>query len=73
VAHDEIMFSNYDFTRALVIDRQQRLHDEARRHRLAFGRRAMRAQATNAADQVSTVYHLPVRGWRTDGETRAAS
>jgi len=76
VAHDEFMFTNYDFTRALVIDHQHALHESARLHRLAvLGRRARRTQATTAADQlVSTVHHLPVRSARMDdGETRAAS
>jgi len=70
------MYQNYDFTRALVVDRQQQLHDSARLHRLAvLGRRARRARTETAAAQVvSTVHQLPVRVARTDdGETRAAS
>jgi len=76
VAHDEAMYTNYDFTRALVADHQQQLHDNARLHRLAvLGRRARRARTESAADQVvSTVHRLPVQVARTpDGETRIAS
>ena len=76
VAHDDFMYTNYELTRALVIDHQQRLHENARQHRLAvLARRAQRAEAKTAADQaVSRVHHLPARVVRTDdGETRAAS
>jgi hypothetical protein len=80
VAHDDFMFTDYEFSRGLVIDRQQQLRETARQHRLAgLGRRAQRAEAKAnakaAADQAdSRVHYLPARVWRTgDGETRAAS
>jgi len=80
VAHDDVMFTDYEFSRGLVLDRQQQLRETARQHRLAgLGRRAQRAEAKAnakaAADQaVSSVRYLPARAWRTDGgETRAAS
>lgn len=76
VAHDDVMFTSYDFSRTLVTDRQHRLLETARQHRLAtFGRRVHRADNEIAADQaVSTVHYLPARVVRTDdGETRAAS
>ena len=76
VAHDGAMFSNYDFTRALVVDHQQQLHHDARQHRLAvLGRRAKRDQAKTAADQVvCSVHQMPQRVARAnDGETRIAS
>lgn len=38
-AHDEPMFNSYEMTRALVAERQQTLHHEARQHRLARGAR----------------------------------
>ena len=75
-AHDDVMFTNYDFSRGLAGDRQHRLLENARQHRLAvFGRRAQRAEAEAAADlAVSSVHYLPTPVVRTgDGETRAAS
>jgi hypothetical protein len=40
------MYSNYDFTRALVIDHQQQLHESAHvPHVGFFARRARRARA----------------------------
>lgn len=76
VAHDDVMYGNYELTRALVIDHQQQMHESARQHRLAvLARRAQRGLARTAPDQGrSTVHYLPTRELRmNDGVTRAAS
>lgn len=74
-AHHEVMYTNYDFTRALVIDRQRELREHARPHHLAaLGRRARRAHANPAAEPVvSTLHYLPTPVRPDDRETRAAS
>jgi hypothetical protein len=41
------MFNSYEMTRALVAERQETLHHEARRHHLLWGRRASRSAGTN--------------------------
>ncbi|MET0908692.1 MAG: hypothetical protein ABWZ99_04415 [Ilumatobacteraceae bacterium] len=69
------MYSNYDFTRALVSDHQYGLHESARRHRLAAFGRARRSQPeTSVAEILADVHYLPAQDRRSgDGRTRAAS
>jgi hypothetical protein len=75
-AHDGRMSTSYEITKALVLDRQQQLLGEAKRHRLARTARRARARLTvvDAEGPTTRVLHLVPREPRTDaGEERAAS
>jgi hypothetical protein len=76
VAHDEDMYTNHEFTKALVVDHQQRLGESARLHRLAvLARRARREPVDPTTGRgASKVHYLPTRVVQIEhGETRAAS
>jgi len=75
-AHAGAMFTNNDFTSALVADRQRQARRDAQKHRLARVSRGTRRSVAPALPEQpgGRVLHLPARvGWADPREERAAS